>query len=44
VGKVIKDTNEKLNVLALLNKEFFEDIKNKISKDGHDAIYANFGS
>ena len=43
MGKVIKDTNEKLHVLSLLNKEFFEDIKAKIAKDGHDPIFNTFG-
>ena len=43
MGKVIKDTAEKLHVLSLLNKEFFEDIKAKIAKDGHDPIYNIFG-
>jgi len=40
---VIKDTSEKLAVLSLLSKEFFEDIKAKVAKDGHDPIYNNFG-
>lgn len=44
MGKVIRDTNEKLNVLALLNKEFFEEVRTKVGKDGPDTIYANFGS
>ena len=34
---------EKITVLSLLTKEFFEDIKVKVAKDGCDPIYNTFG-
>lgn len=39
MGKVVNETAEKFQVLSLLNKEFFEEIKAKIAKDGHDPVY-----
>lgn len=43
MGKVVQETNEKLKVLALLNKELFDDIRTKVQKDGPDPILNNFG-
>jgi len=36
--KVIKEMNKKLKVLAMLNKEFFDEVREEIKKKGIDDI------
>lgn len=43
VGKVIKETNSKLKVLSMLNKDLFDDIRAKLAKDGQNHIMNDFG-